>query len=1248
MCSDHQRLEAVELAGGVPAQAAAENVSLAAALDPLNHGVLQAALLNGLLDDPDALQKVVVGFGLGLVHLAGIGSGERRHVVDGPNVLRGGGGSERAPHVLRSAQILGASVLLAVAGSLAGRLAGREACAVAGHGAGVAMRSDAVRYAGGVGDADAARGSNHRELDRLLLELEELGLERGLRSCHCRHHVGQPSHVGQELVHPVAVGGALCLDLLELVVVLLVDLGGHALGRLGGDGVERRRQPLRQRGEHLLLHAVGNHAADPVGDGVDEVVGPQRAADGVRQGALNLLLNRRRRGGLQLVVNQLRHGLAGLVADGGYHHIGKLLVDQLLEDLLGVLVQDLRNHVEELPLVLVEALVPNASAVVDPAVQAVQRSLEGVGHGSPEPGLEARDGGIERFGREAAGAAGQAVDDALAGSGLALMRRRRRSVGAELGVLALLLALFALGLVGVGFPGRLPGRLGLFGVALGPGGGRRRLLLGAPGRGGLGGGSLGRLRRGGLPRHRPSGDAHRGGVLGGAVGGVRLHGRLQLGHRDDALDDGVDGVEHLVVPGPPQLGLLDHQASDALGVHGVELEERRLVRVLHHGGVGEDVQAAQHAAVVERILADAADDSSAIWLGNRGVLGNELLDVLGLRHALEVVLGGRQVREVDRVARGVADDDHAAGRVVHDAADGVGLLAVGEVELLDGLAQGQVPQLQGVVLLHADNHVPERALLLVRALLVEEQDGRRPGLFALRGAGQGHQRLLDLEGGVGGHGVARVRALLGGGQVADVPELDAAGLVQRDNDGVVLAKGKVLTSLASVDLEGALAQQRLGVGDAVVSGLEQVVLQDEGRPDEVDRLAAADGEELGVVGGGAGAGLEGTAGGVALLGVDGGQGEAVLLQVRIFEVILLAVLDLDPVDGAADAGTDDSLPGNTAVLVRGDRHGDVEDAVLGVPKNLCVLSIVLTNDTQATLLGHAVRHRDGDPRLHREVVDLDGGGLLLLDDDNLILVGALPAVRDAVVVDASGFRSVLGEALLGGAVPAVVLMVGLDVLDGVLLGGAGGVGVVGRLNPVALVVRPDGVALVMSPGGGALGVVGRSLALGPLQSLSGVAVGPAGEVVNGLGDGLSVLVDVDEAAEIGSRGRLLEGLLCGMVGVLGVVRLVGMVRLVGAEGRSTVERMPELLGGALERAPLGAAKGVRARRRALFLFQDVEGGRGRPADAAAAVRRHLAAERASQRLVENRHVCGILWRGREDGVGVGVAMAGKRLGRLLI
>lgn len=77
----------LNLLRGVAAQAAVEDISLAAALDLLDYGVLQAVLNNGLLNYADALYKVVVSLGFGLVYLACVSAGERSHVINGPEVV---------------------------------------------------------------------------------------------------------------------------------------------------------------------------------------------------------------------------------------------------------------------------------------------------------------------------------------------------------------------------------------------------------------------------------------------------------------------------------------------------------------------------------------------------------------------------------------------------------------------------------------------------------------------------------------------------------------------------------------------------------------------------------------------------------------------------------------------------------------------------------------------------------------------------------------------------------------------------------------------------------------------------------------------------------------------------------------------------------------------------------------------------------------------------------------------------------
>lgn len=88
-------------------------------------------------------------------------------------------------------------------------------------------------------------------------ELKELGLERGLSSCHGGHHLRQPDNIEQKLVNLVGVRAMLRLHLLKLLTVLLVNASNHVLSRLGGYVVERGRYTLRNRGDGLVLHDAG-------------------------------------------------------------------------------------------------------------------------------------------------------------------------------------------------------------------------------------------------------------------------------------------------------------------------------------------------------------------------------------------------------------------------------------------------------------------------------------------------------------------------------------------------------------------------------------------------------------------------------------------------------------------------------------------------------------------------------------------------------------------------------------------------------------------------------------------------------------------------------------------------------------------------------------------------------------------------------------------------------------------------------
>jgi hypothetical protein len=68
----------------------------------------------------------------------------------------------------------------------------------------------------------------------------------------------------------------------------------------------------------------------------------------------------------------------------------------------------------------------------------------------------------------------------------------------------------------------------------------------------------------------------------------------------------------------------------------------------------------------------------------------------------------------------MADHDDPRIRVVADAADTVRLCLVWKVELLHSFANANVPQLQGVILLQANQDIPQSRNFGVRSEFIDE------------------------------------------------------------------------------------------------------------------------------------------------------------------------------------------------------------------------------------------------------------------------------------------------------------------------------------------------------------------------------------------------------------------------------------------------------------------------------------------------------------------------------------------------
>ena len=73
-------------------------------------------------------------------------------------------------------------------------------------------------------------------------------------------------------------------------------------------------------------------------------------------------------------------------------------------------------------------------------------------------------------------------------------------------------------------------------------------------------------------------------------------------------------------------------------------------------------------------------------------------------------------------------------------------------------------------------------------------------------------------------------------------------------------------------------------------------------------------------------------------------------------MILVAVLDPHVVHSTTDTSSNDRLRRYVERLRASRRHGHVKDAILGVSEQFSIRSVVLSNDAQATGLGHAIDH----------------------------------------------------------------------------------------------------------------------------------------------------------------------------------------------------------------------------------------------------------------------------------------------------
>jgi hypothetical protein len=165
----------------------------------------------------------------------------------------------------------------------------------------------------------------------------------------------------------------------------------------------------------------------------------------VGQGLLNLLLNSSRNIGLEVVAQDVRHGPTGLFTNRRNDQFSKLVVNQGFQNLLGIVIEDIRHHIKQLKLMLVEILVTHANTIINLIVEVAEGRLERLSQRGANTRLETTQDNIERLGRNPVGS--NSLRSFLC-CGRCLLRR---SVGSDVSVVcsALLLAWLALGLLWV-------------------------------------------------------------------------------------------------------------------------------------------------------------------------------------------------------------------------------------------------------------------------------------------------------------------------------------------------------------------------------------------------------------------------------------------------------------------------------------------------------------------------------------------------------------------------------------------------------------------------------------------------------------------------------------------------------------------------------------------------------------------------------------------------------------------------------
>ena len=153
----------------------------------------------------------------------------------------------------------------------------------------------------------------------------------------------------------------------------------------------------------------------------------------------------------------------------------------------------------------------------------------------------------------------------------------------------------------------------------------------------------------------------------------------------------------------------------------------------------KDVQAAQISAatlvrsslrldaLAELVLANSAESSGSARCRKRAL--SDLLNEICLGQRLVAESWEGNVNKVNRVASWVSDHDHPGGDMVDNATGSIGVLVMWKMNLLNDSTQGKIPQLQSMVLLHANKEIPQGSVLHNAAKLIDEDDGRWPRLL---------------------------------------------------------------------------------------------------------------------------------------------------------------------------------------------------------------------------------------------------------------------------------------------------------------------------------------------------------------------------------------------------------------------------------------------------------------------------------------------------------------------------------------